>query len=63
MSSKALLEDLKILEEQSIAFLLRKPIRPRYAKTGGDVAHALQQVMHQLRPWLVIPLGDQQAIA
>ncbi len=63
MSRKPLCQDLKILEDQSIALCLRQPMRSPCAKLGGCLTHTQQQIMHGLRPGLVIPLSNEQSIA
>lgn len=50
MKSKALLKNRKILENERVAFCLRKPMRSHRAKPSGGVARLLQKVIHLLRP-------------
>jgi hypothetical protein len=63
IKSKALLQENKILEDQVVALGLWKPIRSCRAKPGSDLAHARQQIVHVLRPQVVVTFRDKQAIA
>jgi len=63
MGGKALLQDRKILEDEIVALSLRQTLRPRETKPGRDLTHPQQQIMHLLRPRLVLLLSNAQTIA
>ena len=55
--------DGKRLEDQTVALGGWKLMRSRRAEMSSDLAHTEKQVMHVLRPRLVVAFGDEQTIA